>query len=138
MLAKCSYPSCSASFRHLAEGKLFRLEIDTAFHPSTESSSNSHRLTEYFWLCARCSVAMTLRLSLDGRVVPASLLEASGDDLDDLASVSLNRRKGLLFCEIDFNHSRTAERDGDTCEGGLTMPHGRHDRSANLVAAALA
>ena len=28
MVAKCSNPSCSASFRHLEEGMLFRLEAD--------------------------------------------------------------------------------------------------------------
>jgi hypothetical protein len=62
MLAKCTNPSCSASFLHLAEGKLFRLDTG----PTVDSSDA--RVTEYFWLCEPCSGKMTLHLAQDGRV----------------------------------------------------------------------
>lgn len=67
MLAKCANPSCSASFRHLAEGRLFRLETE----PHLQSPNS--RETEYFWLCEVCSSGTTLRLTLDGRVLATEL-----------------------------------------------------------------
>jgi len=42
MLANCANPLCSASFRRLAEGRLFRLEADSAF-----GSAKTSRV-EYF------------------------------------------------------------------------------------------
>jgi len=63
MLVNCRNSSCSASFRQLANGRLFRLETDP---PAWSSNA---RATEYFWLCARCSVGMTLSLTQDGRVI---------------------------------------------------------------------
>ena len=70
MLAKCANPSCSASFRHLADGRLFRLETEQRF-----LSPNS-RETEYFWLCEPCSAGATLRLTLDGQVLAIGLADA--------------------------------------------------------------
>jgi len=67
MLAKCANHSCSASFRHLADGRLFRSETEPRF-PSPNSGE-----TEYFWLCEACSAGTTLRLTLDGRVVATGL-----------------------------------------------------------------
>src|SRR2546426_1445269 len=68
MLSKCTNLSCSASFRHLADGRLFQLENDS---PVTASKA-----TEYFWLCHRCSAAMTLRLAHDGNVAATELPES--------------------------------------------------------------
>jgi len=45
MLVKCTNPSCSASFRYLRDGRLFRLEREP-----TLRSSKTNRV-EYFWLC---------------------------------------------------------------------------------------
>ena len=59
MLAKCANPSCTASFRYLREGKLFRLELV------------SERRYEHFWLCSDC--CRTLTLAVDGRVVARPL-----------------------------------------------------------------
>jgi hypothetical protein len=70
MLAKCANPSCSASFLHLADGRLFRLETDPAF------SSSKARETEYFWLCEPCSAGTTLRLLQDGTVATIRLADA--------------------------------------------------------------
>jgi len=41
-------PLCSARFRYLGEGRLFRIEI--------KSGKN-----EYFWLCSDCTSKMTLK-----------------------------------------------------------------------------
>jgi hypothetical protein len=42
MLAKCTNPSCSAEFRYLHEGTLFRLDLDSAVRPP------EGKATEYF------------------------------------------------------------------------------------------
>jgi hypothetical protein len=96
MLAKCSNPVCSALFLHLKEGRLFSLESDPAFH-----SSGSYRL-EYFWLCPRCSPAMTLRLSEDGTVITFLLPERIRGVPGDVAFTSEHRRKGLLLRSVSF------------------------------------
>jgi hypothetical protein len=70
MLAKCANSSCSASFLHLADGRLFRLETEPAF------PSSSARETEYFWLCEPCSAVTTLRLTDDGTVATTRLAHA--------------------------------------------------------------
>jgi len=70
MLAKCLNGSCSASFLHLAEGRLFRLETDAPVW------SSNVRETEYFWLCDHCSAGTTLRLSQDGRIMATELADA--------------------------------------------------------------
>ena len=58
MLGKCTNPSCSASFRSLKEGRLFRLENNPTLRSCNVTTA------EYFWLCS-CST-MTLHLSDDG------------------------------------------------------------------------
>jgi len=90
MVAKCSNPSCSASFRHLKDGRLFRLESD----PALRSKSNR---ADCFWLCHRCSSAMTLRLREDGTVVTVLLPEAIRGVPDGVALNSADRKKGLLL-----------------------------------------
>jgi hypothetical protein len=95
MLAKCANPSCSASFRHLADGRLFRLETEPRF-PSPDS-----RETEHFWLCEACSAATTLRLTLDGRVVATGL----ANTLCNGPYVALNavdREHGAFLRSISF------------------------------------
>src|ERR1700674_5713279 len=67
MLAKCTNSSCSASFRHLEEGALFRLETD----PTLRSSNV--KTPEYYWLCYSCSAAMTRHISQEGKVIPVAL-----------------------------------------------------------------
>jgi hypothetical protein len=98
MLAKCTNPSCSAAFVHLAEGRLFQLEAEPTL------SSSQTQATEYFWLCERCSADMTLRLAQDGRVVATGLQEAIGDG-PRVAFLSANREKGLLLRGISFLRS---------------------------------
>jgi hypothetical protein len=91
MLAKCANPLCSPSFRSLAEGKLFRLETDPAL-----GSSRSNRV-EYFWLCQRCSSAMTLRLKEDGTVGAVLFLEAIRGVPDRATLALAHRQKGLTL-----------------------------------------
>jgi len=59
MLAKCANPTCSAPFRYLHEGKLFRLDLG-AGPPS--ASGHVPRQLQYFWLCERCARTMTLEM----------------------------------------------------------------------------
>lgn len=89
-LAKCTNDSCSASFRYLEDGRLFRLESD----PALRSKSNR---VEYFWLCYRCSSTMTLHLSEDGSVIPVLLPEPIRGVPDGVALTSANRERGLLL-----------------------------------------
>jgi len=71
MISKCMNPSCSAPFRHLADGRLFQLQNDA---PATGS-----KVIEYFWLCGRCSAVMTLRIARDGKVATSGLPETKND-----------------------------------------------------------
>ena len=72
MLAKCTNPSCFASFRNL-KGRLFRLEASPELTPCVNSYGSNSTKVEYFWLCSRCSEFMALRLGQDGTVVTVSI-----------------------------------------------------------------
>ncbi len=67
MLGKCTNPSCSASFRYMEQGILFRLETDPVLRLSNPRSP------EYYWLCRNCSATMTLHISKEGKVEPFAL-----------------------------------------------------------------
>jgi hypothetical protein len=97
MLAKCANPLCTTSFRHLADGRLFRLETEPRF-PSPNS-----REREYFWLCEPCSAGMTLRLTLDGRVVAAGLADALCNG-PYVALNAVDRSHGAFLRSISFLH----------------------------------
>src|SRR5208283_3052639 len=92
MVAKCSNLSCSASFLHLKDGRLFRLESDPGFH--------SPRPVEYFWLCQSCASKMTLRLTEDGKVTTAPIPESMGDVPDGVELISADRKTGLLLRSV--------------------------------------
>ena len=96
MLANCANPTCSASFRLLADGRLFRLEADPTLGPSRSSQ------VEYFWLCSRCSSAMTLRLSEKGIVVTVPLREPIRRVPDDVPLTAVDRKEGLLLRTVSF------------------------------------
>jgi hypothetical protein len=53
MLSKCVNPACSARFRYLHEGKVFRLEREHS------DDVHSHSF-EYFWLCVTCANLLTV------------------------------------------------------------------------------
>jgi hypothetical protein len=100
MVTKCSNPSCSARFRRLQEGKLFRLETDPILKPTTV------KVKEYFWLCRDCSSTLTLHLGEDGKVTPVLLpkvVQHNGE------FISVNRQQGLLLREVSFWVKRDRE-----------------------------
>lgn len=95
MLAQCTNPSCSAPFRHLADGRLFRLETEPRF-PLPDS-----RETEYFWLCEVCSAGTTLRLAPDGRVVATELASVLCNG-PYVALNAVDREHGAFLRSISF------------------------------------
>jgi len=97
MVAKCSNPSCSASFRSLKEGRLFRLESEQPLRSSNTATG------EYFWLCSCCSSTMTLHLSDHGCVIPVALLELPHNSGD---FISGNRQSGLVLSDVRFSLER--------------------------------
>ncbi len=67
MLSKCANPSCSARFRYLHTGQLFRIERPLEGRTSNGSeleerltAKKGPRHVEFFWLCDECSELMTL------------------------------------------------------------------------------
>ena len=94
MLGKCNNPSCSASFRYLEEGLLFRLEPDPA-----RSDCPIPKKPEYYWLCPACSTTMTLHISTEGRIVTVPNLVAVHDIRADFVPVSI-RQNGLVLCSF--------------------------------------
>lgn len=108
MLAKCVNPSCSASFCHLREGRLFRLEAEPTLAPPADfSASGLPRQTEYFWMCGSCSKTLTLRLSQDGIVVIRTLPDYAHHHPEDFAIVS--RHQGNLLRSVTFARSKEEE-----------------------------
>ncbi len=95
MLSKCTNLSCSALFRHLADGRLFRLETETRY-PLPNA-----RETEFFWLCEPCSAAKTLRLTRDGTVVAIGLADGLCDG-PYVALNSVNRENGEFLRSVSF------------------------------------
>jgi hypothetical protein len=51
VLSKCLNPACSAKFRYLHEGRIFKLEIASVV---PKKGSPRGRI-EHFWLCPRCA-----------------------------------------------------------------------------------
>jgi len=96
MLSKCTNLSCSASFRHLADGRLFQLENDSPVAAS--------KATEYFWLCSRCSAAMTLRLAHDGNVAATELPQAR-DERSRTQLNGLGESASPPQCQLAPHHS---------------------------------
>ena len=104
MVANCSNPSCSASFRHLEEGMLFRLETD----PTLRSSNV--KTPEYYWLCGSCSAAMTLHISKEGKVIPVEFpapVHGGPYGSDFIASM---RQEGLMLSCVSFSTERHRRR----------------------------
>lgn len=68
MLSKCANPKCSASFRRLGSGRLFRFEVRSPSEPCRDvphsvCSTKSGHASVFFWLCENCN--LTNKLSFD-------------------------------------------------------------------------
>lgn len=103
MLGKCTNPSCSALFRYLEEGLLFRLETDPNLRLSNPKAP------EYYWLCRSCSAEMTLHISIEGQVIP-SALPAPVPHGPQGSEVIAERQKGLLLSAVSFSTDRHRRR----------------------------
>jgi len=67
MVSKCANPSCSATFRYLREGTIFRVAAGpTAPEKDSLPGTPSH---ERFWLCSKCSMKMTIISHAQGILV---------------------------------------------------------------------
>ena len=91
MLDKCTNPSCSAAFRYLQQGSLFRVECDPAFGLMVRTKP------QYFWLCPRCSERMTLQLACETTVKAVPFIDAGQCWREDVAFVPLEKDGGLLL-----------------------------------------
>jgi hypothetical protein len=79
MLSKCLNPHCSAKFRYLWQGRLFRIDFaeaqrtcGSAGTQPVVSTRSKAKPVEHFWLCGVCAATMTIGLNEAGevRVVP--------------------------------------------------------------------
>ncbi len=95
MVAKCVNPLCFVPFRRLDKGTLFRLETDPLLWAS------KYRPPEYFWLCDRCTMMMTLCVSSDGSI-QTQMLPASGSPGVLPTSPSVSRRNGLWLHSVNL------------------------------------
>lgn len=65
MLSKCANPTCSASFRRLGSGRLFRFEVRSPSEPCRDvphsvCNTKSGHASVFFWLCENCKLTHTL------------------------------------------------------------------------------
>jgi hypothetical protein len=95
MLAQCANSPCSASFLHLRDGRLFRLETEPFFQPTNAKE------TEYFWLCGPCSAGMTLHLVEDGTVAAIGLAHMLCNG-PHVALNSVDRENGAFLRSVSF------------------------------------
>lgn len=96
MLAKCTNLYALLRSGIVAKGHLFRLETGEA------DGSSKVKVTEYFWLCERCSVSMTLHLAYDGRVMPTELQGRVRHGQPQLALVMLNHENQRSLRGVRF------------------------------------
>lgn len=73
MLSKCLNPRCTAKFRYLGEGRLFRIDFSEAGRRKKALVGGAlppldREPIEHFWLCESCAPKMTVSLSDAGEV----------------------------------------------------------------------
>jgi hypothetical protein len=75
MLSKCLNSHCSATFRYLGQGRLFRIDFAEERRMRAHAGGKMFASTggraspiEYFWLCESCAATMTIEVHEDGRV----------------------------------------------------------------------
>jgi hypothetical protein len=86
MVSKCLNSYCSATFRYMGQGRLFRVDFADlarqgllADKKVVISIRSKAQPVEHFWLCEKCSTTMTIKLSEAGEVqlVPLEALAQS-------------------------------------------------------------
>lgn len=90
MVSKCANPNCSAVFRYLREGRLFHFELRKSNSLRKGSVTQNVGGHECFWLCATCSVKMTL--VKDNGYVSVRPLESVAARAGAISNVSPGRR----------------------------------------------
>lgn len=60
MLSKCSNPTCTAHFRYLRTGRLFRFDARDGAWTGNGAIQKAPKGTEFFWLCEDCAAKFTL------------------------------------------------------------------------------
>ena len=81
MLSKCLNPHCTAKFRYLWEGRLFRVDFCEAKRKKSAlagrlpllGAGEKDRPIEHFWLCGDCAMNLNIELSAAGEVQLVSL-----------------------------------------------------------------
>ena len=76
MLSKCLNPQCSAIFRYLGEGRLFRIDYSESDRRRNAPAGGApvlcavekRRPVEHFWLCAECASTMKVEVSEAGAI----------------------------------------------------------------------
>jgi len=131
MLGKCTNPSCSASFRYLQEGLLFRLEADPALR------LRNPKQPEYFWLCQNCASVLTLGLSTEGKVIPVPL-PAPAESIrkhrhPGHASIPSKPQNGLWLRGVRFATERRRRSKRPAARLEDTMPTDDGDDHAGIV-----
>ncbi len=78
MLSKCANPSCFALFRYFHQGKLFRMEVEIPEEDRNTVAGDATKIVrraEFFWLCDRCAVELTLEYDSRGKVLVTRLAQ---------------------------------------------------------------
>lgn len=73
MISKCANPACSAHFLYLHEGRVFRVLREARdmreAQMGVDPNLKKHPQVEFYWLCDRCAVTMTVRVRKDASVI---------------------------------------------------------------------
>ena len=99
LLDKCNNPACRASFRYLNEGRLFRIENDS-------NQSTALKKSEYFWLCGKCALDMSLRLADDATVQMVPVCDRLRPARTSFDFVAVDRKDGLVLTCLNFTGER--------------------------------
>jgi len=80
MVSKCLNSQCSAAFKYLGRGRLFRVNFTEAGRRSAMAGEKAvvsvfskTNPVEHFWLCEKCATTMTIQFSDAGEVLLRSL-----------------------------------------------------------------
>lgn len=67
MVSKCANSGCERTFRYFRGGKLFLIEPGSLSPTPVLDYHENLARSEYFWLCERCSRAMTITIDKQGK-----------------------------------------------------------------------